>query len=88
MSITTMLAPTSSAMTVIASAIRVIYDSAFGTRMRGSGEFATLIEKRFAIACRRFGLTRGRREHDGLDVSRFRPPARDEGRQQSLFPPA
>jgi DNA repair photolyase len=64
------------------------YDSAFGTRMRGSGEFATLIGKRFAIACRRFGLNRGRREHDGLDVTRFRPPARDEGRQATLFPPA
>ena len=62
------------------------YDSTFGTRMRGGGEFAALIEKRFAIACRRLGLNRGRREHHGLDVSRFRPPAPDEGRQATLFP--
>jgi len=62
------------------------YDSTFGTRMRGSGEFATLIERRFAIACRRLGIARGRRGHAGLDVSRFRPPAPDEGRQATLFP--
>jgi DNA repair photolyase len=61
------------------------YDSTFGARMRGSGEFAELIEKRFVIACRRFGLNQGRREHTGLDTSRFRPPARDGGRQRDLF---
>ncbi len=63
------------------------YDSAFGQRMRGSGEFAVLLEKRFAIACRRLGLNRGR-EHVGLDTSRFRspaPPRRDDGRQGDLF---
>jgi DNA repair photolyase len=62
------------------------YDSTFGARMRGEGTFAALLERRFAIACRRFGLNAGRREHTGLDVSRFRPPARDEGRQATLFP--
>jgi DNA repair photolyase len=51
------------------------YESAFGTRMRGRGEFADLIAQRFAIACRRLGLAHDRREHAGLDVSRFRPPA-------------
>ncbi|MFI4888592.1 MAG: PA0069 family radical SAM protein [Burkholderiales bacterium] len=63
------------------------YDSTFGARMRGSGEFAALLEKRFTIACRRLGLDRGR-EQSGLDVSRFHPPAparRDEGRQADLF---
>jgi DNA repair photolyase len=63
------------------------YDSTFGSRMRGQGEFAALLEKRFAIACRRLGLNRGR-EHIGLDTSRFRPPAsaiRDDGRQGDLF---
>jgi len=63
------------------------YDSAFGTRMRGSGEFADLLEKRFMLACRRLGFDRGR-EHTGLDTSRFRRPApatRDEGRQGDLF---
>src|SRR6476659_1915504 len=31
-------------------------DPAFGTRMSGTGNYAALIEKRFDIACRRFGL--------------------------------
>src|SRR4051812_18343110 len=61
------------------------YDSAFGARMRGDGEFATLLEKRFSIACRRLGLNRGR-DHAGLDTTRFRPPARaDDARQHTLF---
>ena len=61
------------------------YDSAFGTRMRGNGTLAALLEKRFAIACRRLGLNRGR-EHTGLDVSRFRPPKPDGAeRQGELF---
>jgi DNA repair photolyase len=61
------------------------YDSTFGTRMRGSGEFATLLDTRFRIACRRLGLDRGR-DQAGLDTSRFRPPRRDGGRQGELFP--
>ena len=60
------------------------YDSAFGTRMRGEGVFAALIEKRFTIACKRFGFDRGR-EHTGLDTTRFRPPCGDDGRQGELF---
>ena len=61
------------------------YDSTFGTRMRGNGTLALLLEKRFAIACRRLGLDRGR-EHTGLDVSRFRPPRSDgAARQGELF---
>lgn len=63
------------------------YDSTFGSRMRGSGEFAALLEKRFAIACRRLGLDRGR-EHVGLDTSRFHPPTparRGDHRQGDLF---
>jgi DNA repair photolyase len=68
------------------------YDAQFGTRMRGIGEYANLIEKRFELACRRFGLN-GSDEHDdrshvrrhgGLDTSRFRPPRADD-RQQELF---
>jgi DNA repair photolyase len=63
------------------------YDSTFGSRMRGDGAFAALIEKRFAVACRRLGLNRGR-EHTGLDTSRFRPPVPDErARQGDLFGP-
>jgi DNA repair photolyase len=61
------------------------YDAAFGARMRGDGEFAALLEKRFSIACRRLGLNRGR-EQTGLDTTRFRPPARaNDARQRSLF---
>ena len=62
------------------------YESAFGTRMRGTGEFAALLGKRFAIASRRLGLDEGR-EHIGLDTSRFRAPVppRHDARQGDLF---
>jgi DNA repair photolyase len=64
------------------------YDGTFGTRMRGSGAFAELIERRFTLACRRLGLNRDRREHAGLDTSRFRPPSPGDGaRQRDLFAP-
>jgi DNA repair photolyase len=46
-------------------------DPRFGARMRGSGPYAQLIEQRFAIACKRFGLTR---ERVPLDTAQFRPP--------------
>ena len=52
----------------------------FGTRMRGSGEYAVLIEKRFRLAHRRLGFS----EPLSLDVSRFRLPQNDAG-QLSLF---
>jgi DNA repair photolyase len=48
------------------------YESGFGVRMGGRGEFADLVRKRFALACKRFGLNA---ERDvPLDTSRFRPP--------------
>jgi DNA repair photolyase len=48
-------------------------DPRFGARMHGQGNFADLIRKRFALACKRLGLNA---EHDvPLDTSRFRPPA-------------
>ena len=47
-------------------------DPRFGARMRGSGPYAELIEQRFALACRRFWLTRDR---EPLDRTQFRPPA-------------
>jgi DNA repair photolyase len=60
------------------------YRSEWGTRMRGAGVFADIIEKRFEVACRRFGLNEeGARVK--LDASKFRPPARDGGRQGTLF---
>ena len=52
-------------------------DPRFGARMTGTGTFAELIEKRFDIACRRFGLNGhgAPRRRPELDCSRFRPPA-------------
>ncbi|HEX5364579.1 MAG TPA: PA0069 family radical SAM protein [Gallionella sp.] len=55
-------------------------DSEFGSRFRGNGLFADLLEQRFRIACERLGLNR---EVGELDVDRFRPPAR--GGQMGLF---
>ena len=48
-------------------------DPAFGSRMRGQGQFADLLAKRFALACRRLDLARA---SEPLDTTRFRPPAR------------
>jgi DNA repair photolyase len=56
-------------------------DPNFGTRMSGTGNYAELMEKRFDIACRRFGLNL--RETADLDCRRFRPPS-PEG-QLKLF---
>ena len=52
-------------------------DPRFGARMRGTGNYAELIAKRFEIACRRFGLNGhgSGRKSPRLDCSRFRPPA-------------
>src|SRR4249920_1021187 len=60
-------------------------DPRFGSRMTGTGNYAELIEKRFDIACRRFGLNghgAGRKRPE-LDCSRFRPPSASG--QISLF---
>jgi DNA repair photolyase len=60
-------------------------DPRFGTRMTGTGNFAELIEKRFEIACRRFGLNghgAGRRPPE-LDCTRFTAPTL--GGQMPLF---
>jgi DNA repair photolyase len=60
-------------------------DPNFGTRMTGTGNYADLIDKRFDIACRRFGLNghgAGRNPAE-LDCSLFRPPSR--GGQMVLF---
>ena len=59
-----------------------LYDSAFGTRMRGTGPQAYLLRRRFEIACRRLGLLR---EPLPLDTSLFRVPPR-AGDQIRLFP--
>ena len=51
-------------------------DPAFGARMRGQGELAALLRRRFDIACARLGLDGGTRG-TALDVTRFRPPRAD-----------
>jgi DNA repair photolyase len=52
-------------------------DPRFHERMRGTGNYAELIEQRFAIACKRFGLNGhgGGRRTPELDCSKFVPPS-------------
>jgi len=57
-------------------------DARFGSRMRGEGEFAELLRQRFALACRRAGILRGR--DLVLDTSRFAAP-RAASPQAELF---
>lgn len=54
-------------------------DTAFGSRMRGTGIWADLLRQRFALATRKLGLNRHRPE---LDTHRFVPPL------ESGLPPA
>jgi len=52
-------------------------DPRFHERMRGTGNYAELIAKRFDVACRRLGLNGygGGRRPPELDCSRFVPPS-------------
>jgi len=54
-------------------------DPGFHSRMRGQGVWGQLLRNRFAVACRRHGLTGG---HPRLRCDLFRPPA---GAQGELF---
>lgn len=56
-------------------------DPRFGARMMGTGAWAQLLRDRFALACKRHGLIRGRMRT--LATEHFRPPAR--GGQMSLL---
>jgi DNA repair photolyase len=58
-----------------------LYDSAFGSRMRGQGPLADLLRKRYEVACRRLGLNR---RPEPLDRSQFRVPPK-AGDQLGLF---
>jgi DNA repair photolyase len=58
------------------------YDSTFGERMHGTGNFAELLEQRFTIACRRLKLNQDRKP---LETALFRRPS--AGGQMSLFEP-
>ncbi|MCH8901203.1 MAG: hypothetical protein IIC88_02785 [Chloroflexi bacterium] len=57
-------------------------DPAFGSRMVGTGSYATMLGQRFKAACRRLELNP--REGGMLDTSGFRPPPLP-GQQLKLF---
>ncbi|HJQ61218.1 MAG TPA: PA0069 family radical SAM protein [Burkholderiales bacterium] len=57
-------------------------DPNFGSRMRGTGELADVLERRFHIACRRLGFNRGSR-YLTLDAAKFAVPG--GAQQMSLF---
>jgi DNA repair photolyase len=61
-------------------------DPRFGVRMTGMGNYAELIAKRFAIACRRRGLNGEARggTRDTLDCMRFKAPAKPEPESPQL----
>jgi DNA repair photolyase len=61
-----------------------LYDSEFGTRMRGTGVFADLLGQRFDTACRRLGLDAADPSDRELDTTLFKPPPAI-GEQLSLF---
>lgn len=56
------------------------YDSQFGQRMRGEGQFASLLNQRFQLACKRFGLNQT--DYEPLNTSLFR---KNDGGQLDLF---
>lgn len=52
-----------------------LYESTFGTRMTGNGEYARLYAQRFHLACRKVGLDHSHNRGRGtLDCTRFVPP--------------
>ncbi len=61
-----------------------LYVAEFGTRMRGSGAFADLIEQRFRLACRKHGLISSHDRTMALDAGRFRVPPRPGDQLQLL----
>jgi DNA repair photolyase len=58
------------------------YDSSFGTRMRGTGQYAALLRQRFEVAARRFGFAP---RDNGPSTSLFRVP-KSPAAQGVLFP--
>jgi DNA repair photolyase len=61
-----------------------LYESGWQTRMRGTGDAAGLLARRFAVACRRLGLAHLAPAAAALDCNQFRPPP-EASRQLSLF---
>jgi DNA repair photolyase len=58
------------------------YDARFGYRQRGVGELARLLQLRFDVACRRYGLNEN--DFSGHDTALFTPPSTC-GQQLQLF---
>lgn len=58
-----------------------LYESRFGSRMRGRGNDAKLLEERFRLTCRQQGYTEDR---SLLDASHFRKPNLQEVRDGQL----
>ena len=61
-----------------------LYESGFGTRMKGTGAFAELLARRFDVACKRLGLNSSRAAEGAFDSGLFRPPQR-AGDQLNLW---
>lgn len=59
-----------------------VNDPRFGSRMRGTGPLADLLDQRFERSCRQLGLNAG--EQPALDTTAFRPPRHAEA-QLGLF---
>lgn len=59
------------------------YDSTFGKRMRGEGEFANLLATRFHLACKRFKLNQAPSE--SLDTTSFKRPQKSTQQMQFDF---
>jgi len=57
-------------------------DPRFGSRMRGRGHYASMLQARFAAATRRLGFARGR---FAFDLSQFRRPNNHADKQLRLF---
>ncbi|MEE9317134.1 MAG: PA0069 family radical SAM protein [Rhodospirillales bacterium] len=61
-----------------------LYQSGFGTRMRGTGERAEMLAQRFHLARKRLGLADARPSEMKLDTAQFRVPPKP-GDQLALF---
>ncbi len=59
-----------------------LYQSKYGSRMRGEGEYARMIEARFKLAIKKLGLTQNRVE---LDSTQFIRPAVIKSQQLELL---
>ena len=63
-----------------------LYQSEFGSRMRGSGRHAELLATRFRLTCRQNGLNIDRNSVDSrrLDNAQFHVPARANSKSEQL----